>query len=45
MLDRELQSVLLYFRESFQKGGTVSACWMAHGLFNHASTGSRGIDE
>ena len=45
MLDRELLSALDTFREPAQEGGAVSTGRMAHGLFNHASVGSRGIDD
>ena len=45
ILDRELLSAFLYFREPAQDVGAVSTCWVAYGLFNHASAGSRGIDD
>ena len=41
MLDRELLSVLLCFRESAKEGGAVSICWMAHDLLNNASVDRR----
>ena len=46
MLDRELQSAFgVFFREPAQEGGVVGTGRMVHGLFNHASAGSRGIDD
>ena len=46
MLDRELLSAFcVFFREPAQEGGAVGTARMAHGLFNHASAGSRGIDD
>ena len=36
---------LCIFREPSQEGGAVGTARMAHGLFNHASAGSRGIDD
>ena len=43
MLDRELLSALgVFFKEPAKEGGDVGTGRMAHGLFNHASAGSRG---
>ena len=36
---------LCIFREPSQEGRAVGTARMAHGLFNHASAGSRGIDD
>ena len=46
MLDRELRSAFCVIsREPAQEGGAVGTARMAHGLFNYASAGSRGIDD
>ena len=46
MLDRELlSSFSVFVGQPAKEGGTRGTCWMAHGLYNHASAGSRGIDD